>query len=57
MLLENSVTFKEELKAAIAKLNPLVFFDVAGGGSPVVVPIFESLPFKGKMICVSNLTH
>ena len=55
--MENSVTFKEELKAAIAKLNPLVFFDVAGGGSPVVVPIFESLPFKGKMICVSNLAH
>ena len=46
--MENSPTFKEELKAAIAKLNPLVFFDVAGGGSPEVVPIFEALPFKAK---------
>ena len=47
----------EDLKSAIAKLNPLVFFDVVGGGSPIVVPTFEALPYKGSLIFVANLTH
>ena len=57
VLLEGSPTFKEDLKSVIAKLNPLVFIDVVGGGSPVVVPIFEALPYKGRMVIVANLTH
>lgn len=57
VLIEGSPTFKEDLKEAIAKVNPGVFFDCVGGGSPVVLPIFEALPFKSKMVIVANLSH
>lgn len=33
-----------------------MFFDVVGGGSPIVQPVFESLPDNGKLVVVANLT-
>ena len=57
VLLEGSPTFKEDIKALIAKYQPQVFFDVVGGGSPIVLPVFEALPYNGRLVIVANLTH
>ena len=57
VLLEGSPTFKEDIKSLIDQLKPHIFFDVVGGGSPVVVPVFQALPYGGRMVVVANLTH
>ncbi|TNV77200.1 hypothetical protein FGO68_gene13407 [Halteria grandinella] len=55
VLIQDSPTFDEDLKAAVEELNPLVFFDVIGGAYPMRV--FKALPNGAKLVIVANLTH
>lgn len=43
VLLQDSPTFQADYLPLATELKPKVFFDCVGGGSPAVIPVFESL--------------
>jgi NADPH:quinone reductase-like Zn-dependent oxidoreductase len=56
VFLQDSPTCMDDFKKVAGDLKPKVFFDYIGGGSPIIVQIFESLQRGGVMTVFSCLS-